>query len=364
MIKLNCEVITYANTGHVQQILTGLYLLKKQGIINLISKVENINSYDTTKEMHLRDSKQYHLQMILDGRIVVYFDLHDSYEIDSSILESVDIYFKRSYLNSYVEKIESFNSKKIFELGFNYWVYPNHIDIDNIKRSFSVKTVKGKVSLLLKALNLPISLTNSPKLKYLEELHGWKNGNNKKILFMARTWDPYDNPDRPKHKVEERKAINEFRASCIRSLTKEFGKDFSGGFSPTRYTLENYKDCVFPNSKLTTKNKYLHYLREFPICIASTGLHDSIGWKFGEYVAMSKAIVSEKLIYSLPKDFEIEKNYLDFLTPFELIEQTHKLYDNKDKRLSMMHANSEYYYKYLKPDVLVYNAILLALKII
>lgn len=39
-------------------------------------------------------------------------------------------------------------------------------------------------------------------------------------------------------------------------------------------------------------------VKESDICITTTGLHRSIGWKFAEYIAASKAIVTEKLNYS------------------------------------------------------------------
>lgn len=73
---------------------------------------------------------------------------------------------------------------------------------------------------------------------------------------------------------------------------------------------------------------------------------------------MSKAIVSEKLVYLVGANFKNGKNYLEFQNPSECIEQTFSLYNNDEKRFEMMINNVEYYYKYLKPDVLVYNSLL------
>lgn len=361
MSKLNCDITVYENTGHVQQILTGYFLLKQQGRISLVSKIEDIQFNDMRKPQHIRDAKKYHLKVVIDNEITVYYDMHDSYEIDREELSNVDIYFKRSYLSSYIDSFEEDKSKKVFELGLNYWVFPNHIDIQNIKRSLFLSTGKTRFSSFMRAINLPASLTNAPKLKDLEDLPLWKDKANKKILFMARTWDPHDKKDRPIEKIDERRELNETRAACIRALKKEFGKDFYGGFMQDPYVFEHYKDCIIPDNNLTTKNKYLKFLKSFPICVASTGLHGSIGWKFGEYVAMSKAIVSENLVYSVPGGFEVGKNYLKFKTSDECVEQVLSLYQDDEKRYEMMTENAKYYYQYLKPDALVYNSILKAL---
>ncbi len=361
MSKLNCVTISYGNSGHVQQILTGLFLLKQEGLINLISKIQNHNSQNNNEiKPFFQDQKDSHLKVILDDKIIIYYDMHDSYEIDKEELYNVDIYFKRSYLDSYINALDTDKSKKIFPFGLNYWVYPDTIDINNIKRSLLLSKGKSKLMSFLLAINLPTSLTNSPKLKNLQQIPTYNNMKNKNILFMARTWDPY-NKDRSSHEIDQLNVINETRASCIRALRKEFGKEFYGGFSQTPHTLKYYKDCIIPNTNLTTKNKYIDLLKQFSICIATTGLHGSIGWKLGEYVAMSKAIVSEKLIYSVPGGFKVDKNYLEFQSESDCVEQTLLLYQDDKKRHDMIINNAEYYYSQLKPDALVFNSILKAL---
>ncbi len=363
MSILNCEIIAYGNTRHAQQIFTGYFLLKRQGIINLTSKIENIKFNNLSKPQHIRDAKKYHTKVIINNEINVYYDMHDSYEIDLEELYNVDIYFKRSYLDNYIDKLGYDKSKKIYKLGLYYPVFPNNIDFQNIKRSIFLSTGKAKLSSFMRAINLPASLTNAPKLKNLQEFPLKKYKTNKKILFMTQAWDPYDQKDRSSDKISERREINESRASYIRALKKEFGKDFYGGFSKTRYTLENYKDCIVPDDHLTSKSKYLELLKNFSICVATTGLHNSIGAKFGEYFAMSKAIVSEKLIYSLPGNLKAGKHYLEFKTPLECVEQVTILHQDDNKKYEMMIDNAKYYYMYLKPDILVYQSILKALAI-
>lgn len=51
-------------------------------------------------------------------------------------------------------------------------------------------------------------------------------------------------------------------------------------------------------------------MRRSDICIGSTGLWDSIGWKTGEYVAAARAVVNERFVYEVPGGFREGVNYL------------------------------------------------------
>jgi hypothetical protein len=98
-------------------------------------------------------------------------------------------------------------------------------------------------------------------------------------------------------------------------------------------------------------------LHEYPICIATTGLYNSIGWKFGEYVAFSKAIVSEKLLYEVPGNFGPGKNYAEFETAEQCVDQAVALVNEKTTREQMMENNYRYYNEYLAPDKLVWRTL-------
>jgi hypothetical protein len=151
--------------------------------------------------------------------------------------------------------------------------------------------------------------------------------------------------------------INNFRIKCIRACRKEFGELFLGGLQRDGYSLSAAKDMVVP-LHITEKKTFIDTIKDHNICIATTGLHDSIGWKFGEYVAASRAIVSEPLKYSVPGEFEIEKNYLVFNNEYELLEKIYILLNDKEKLLEIMNNNYHYYNNYLKPEMLVLNTLL------
>ena len=101
----------------------------------------------------------------------------------------------------------------------------------------------------------------------------------------------------------------------------------------------------------------MEVVKNSDICIANMGLHRSNGGKLPEYVAASKAIISEKLHYEAPGDFANGKNYLEYQTVDECIGNIYYLMNNPHKRYQMMLNNFKYYHDYLRPDRIILNAL-------
>jgi hypothetical protein len=113
------------------------------------------------------------------------------------------------------------------------------------------------------------------------------------ILFLAKLWDP-DAPELQMDRMsdgtalrDQRIALNEFRVSCIRECRRRFPKTFIGGVTPENFSRKRAPDLVAPAS-LTRKAGYIEKMKECAIGVATTGLHESIGWKLAEYVAASR----------------------------------------------------------------------------
>ena len=87
------------------------------------------------------------------------------------------------------------------------------------------------------------------------------------------------------------------------------------------------------------------------------GLFESIGGKTGEYVAAAKAIVNERLHYTVTGDFAEGIHYLSFETVEQCLDAVQKLVEDSQLRLAMKQANAEYYRNYLRPDMLVKNTL-------
>lgn len=228
---------------------------------------------------------------------------------------------------------------KIYPLGFNYHV--------TIKGNPQDKYITGNIRQI--AHNLLTALMGGKPRSYFTEdkIHDIKPANASKpvVLFLARLWKGDRNMD-----------INNMRINIIKTLKQKYADNFIGGLQDSPLVREMCPDLRVPRI-YTCRNKYLKRMHKADICIASTGLHKSIGWKMGEYVAAGKAIVSEKLYYAVPGDFEAGKNYLEYNTVDECVAAVDRLMTEPDLLNRLSDNNLLYYNEYLKPDKLVLNAL-------
>ena len=98
-------------------------------------------------------------------------------------------------------------------------------------------------------------------------------------------------------------------------------------------------------------------MRHSDVGVATSGLRGSNSWKLGEYVAASRAVVSETLYQEVPGGFEPGRNFVVFETPQECAEAVEGLLADSCRRRRMMEANREYYRRSLRPDALVWNTL-------
>jgi hypothetical protein len=357
MTRLKCKIYCHSVSVHTKQIYTGFFMLYKMGIVDLAQVIVKEKIMDGTKKQDLRDAKHAHIRVTLNDGINLHYDTHDSQEIDEAYLYEADYYFKRSYSSEQLQDIGD-QRRKIHPLGLNYLLYPTSLDWFGVQRE--VVLSKG-----IKKLEAARYLYFLNRFIFTPDIHHMWSAPNyympPKILFMVRTWNPDDNPGRLKVRVEERMEINEMRAQCIKILRKEFGENFYGGFNHTEFAKKNYKEYLMPENKLSSKKNYINLLKSYPICVATTGLYGSIGYKFAEYVAFSKAILSEKLNNEVPGNLMKDKNYLEFNSPEECVQYTEKLFSDKELRSFIMNNNAKYYHSHLRPDVLILNTLLLAI---
>lgn len=358
MLKIKCKLISSSISHIIQHLYTGFFILYKNRIIDLSQEVKKENYYDVGNIQHLRDARKAHLCVILNSTIKLYYDVHDSWEIDEEKLDDSDFYFKCNFSVKYLKNLGK-NIDKIYPLGLKYIVYPDYIDKFALERSVRLSNSRReRLFEIFRSLCILDSYTFIPRHRFMWSLPDYDAA--PKILFMTRAWDPYDNPDRTKDKIEERISMNETRSKCIRLLRSNFGDDFYGGFSHDKFAIENYRDCLIADSSLSAKGNYIKLLMSFPICVTTTALHGTIGAKLGEYVAFSKAILSEKLNPEVP-GFENGENYLEFNTPEECVAKARQLFSDTKLRKEIMLNNAKYYQSYLKPDSLILHTLLLAL---
>lgn len=141
------------------------------------------------------------------------------------------------------------------------------------------------------------------------------------------------------------------RIAILRNLKEELGDNFLGGLHPASFDAQMVPVLIVAKN-LVRREKYLELMHSCNNAIGSAGLHESIGWKTGEYVAAGKAIVNERFCYEVPGDFCEGKNYLPFSSVEECVGNVKYLLEHPEETVRMQLRNREYYETYLAPDKL------------
>jgi len=344
-VPYHCTIF-YQKSRHLNQLYTGFYDLEKKGLIQL-----DVVFSKAVKE------KSGILRAQINGANVIY-DAKDGLNWTAggeseglsffkTNYDEVDYYFKRSYtpfLNGMIPG-------KIFPLGLNYSVSPDNFFSVFKQNEWKVLSPSIK-KMMISMLNLNETSIKSSEIESLPKI---SISDYPPVIFFARLWEP-DKGDDQAYK-DELNSINQSRIENILKCRETFGDRFIGGLYDDRFTRRLVPELVV-TGKITKKRNYLRLMKKASICIATTGLHKSIGWKMGEYVAASKAIITEPLNYTVPGDFSENKNYLNFSSSSELTEKIDYLLSNPDEIFNMMCNNYFYYHKYLKPENLILNSLL------
>lgn len=321
---------------HVAQIISGFHLLKKEYRIDFVDCTEkNKYSYMPIVSVHYNGLK-------------IIYDMLDGYQYKDEILEYYklcDVYFKRSF--SIEKNIKYGLVEKMQPLGFNYYFtyLGSPVNYEPIWKSI-LKPFLGKT---------PETYYTSKRF----EGKAKKHGENLKILFLTRLWDV--NETSSIKLKEERNYINEMRLEIIRRLREKYKAQVIAGLQNDIVSQRMASDLIMP-SHFTDRRKYISLMHEADICIGSMGLHESIGWKTGEYIAAAKAIVNEEFRYQVPGNFLRGENYLPFKTVKECLDAVDFLMNSPEKCFEMKQKNEIYYRSYLRPDILVKNSLFNAKK--
>jgi hypothetical protein len=289
--------------------------------------------------------------VLINGNIRVVYDALDGFNwITGNRQENLDyfrdnfspdFYFKRSFnpiLQQYCNQ-----DTKVLPLGLNFALKVSHLPSPQ-------ERLKNTFKQILKVLGKPTILYHPiEELEYLPYLNSQS-----KVLFILKLWNP--NEIRSNKTIEELHQMNERRVELIRACSSHFKDDFIGGIIDDAYSRTIAPDLVLPKS-FTTKEQFLKHIKMCNICIATEGLHQSIGWKFAEFVAHSRAIVTESLSYQVPGDFAEGKNFILFKEVKELINVIESLRSDKELTHQMMLQNYLYYQGYLRPDMLILNTL-------
>lgn len=327
-----------AKTSHLSMLLTGFELLSQRGELTYTVEIDPQN-----REAFPRP--QY-LLAVIDGRRIL-FDMADGYiqnEEMLPLLERCDVYFKRSFSAQQNQAFPPELRRKMKPLGLHYHVScPGNLMDEGLglKKRLFQQVFNGALPEYFTVDRFEAAPVRSAQPK---------------VLFFTRLWDVSAYKESDPAYFESVKKINADRIRLVTELKKRYGKNFVGGIQFSVLAVKNCPLLVVPITA-TMRRNYLPAMHRADICIASTGLHDSIGWKTAEYVAGARAIVSEHLCYEVTGDFDEGKNYLSFGTVEECLAQVDRLMNDPDAVYAMQQANEQYYRQYLRADVLIRNAL-------
>ena len=357
------------NGAHCRQIFTGFGELARLGAINLDMVEQDWNPGYETENL---------IKVTVNGAMDLLFDTNDGfYWIHDSLDRNIRYFaerilprfcyvFKRSCDPQMIARFGD-AAGKFQPLGLNYDVTSGRNAMDRFYygwRDQAKKRLK-RCTILCKALGgvpdrlFHIENFEHPPLPQLQQAPP-------RILLLTRLWDPVGEeggsvaPTVRESGARDRNSINRVRIECLEACRAAFGGHFIGGLSDTPYARRIAPHLVAA-AGMTDKQSYMQLVKTSQICIATTGLHLSTGWRLGEYVAASRAIVSEKIHDELPGDFRVGRNYLEFSTADELVAAIRALVCDRPLMSSLMWNNHCYYQAHLRPDSLVLNALLKAL---
>lgn len=308
--------------GHNQQVLTGFSLLGFHFVVDnaLPEKLITVEVGDRRLAYDMQDGWTSYA---MDGRY-------------RQIALWSSVYFRRSYCAP--GQADDQVAMKMRPLPPNYLCY------NDVVRSAAFSGIPGWLRLCKQG--------DCHYRQFEPVEHGGGNG---RVLFLTRLYNPCSPEVENEEIAEQRERINRLRISIVTALRKEFGKHALCGLLMEPYALKQAPSLV-ASMRLTHKPNYIREMKKASVCVSSLGLHDSNGWKFGEYMAAGRAIVTERPVYEVPYASS-GSNYLVYDDVDGCIQGIEALLADRNLRLEMQGCNRDYYFKHLRPDKLILDTI-------
>jgi hypothetical protein len=337
------KVYADAHPNHLAYLYAGLCDLAYSGKIRLDfafpwSKMAKRPAYgDVTLHvsvMHLERKKE----------VTLVFDMHDkSDKFIYQRLEQCDIYFKRSYYQPDIDRLDVRWRKKVLPFGLCFPCRSSHEKAIFRRALGNLVARPGKSirSFLLNTVDILYLIRQwyqSPGSRDFAQLFSNKK---RAIIFQTQVYAPSETSD-------EVRSLNDFRVETIRMLKRRFGDQFHGGLLPSPYARTNYPDCIAVSN--TKRMQYIRMLKASAVGVYTRGLHHSTAWKMGEYLAAGMCVVGEPPRNQLPRPLVPGKNYLPCTTPEECVTACEKLMQDDNLLEEMSRANWEYWLTEVEPS--------------
>jgi len=344
-----CDLILSGDSPHIRQVVTGFYELAAAGLVTL-----RVWGEPRSEAMEWLDPLS--LRAVIAGRRVIY-DASDGWYIPPELepyLASTVHYFKRALDPRRLDGMPA--TVQVSPLGLNYLVTSRRNLWHRGVRPFNPRRLTRSFARRASVLTSRLGALDVREMHIADFEVPPAADAAPQVLFMCRAWPPSE-PVESDYLRTDREAVNEMRAACIRAARAELGHRFFGGFAADEFARREYGDCLLPDRGASDRHAFLARVHTSAVCVATTGLHGSIGWKTAEYVAASRAIVSEPLRYEVPGGFSAGRNFLEFDSLDAFIAAVECLLCDAALREDMKRANWEYYWRWVRPDAQVVRTI-------
>jgi hypothetical protein len=267
------------------------------------------------------------------------FDFKDQNDVFcDELVPSVDVYFKRSFLASEVEKRAA--AGKVLPFGMPFACrLPGGLSV--IVRDLSAggrpqESYESRLRRLYQYLRIDDArsfVATAPAAKI------------QRVIFQTRLWEPHEIAD------DDLDSVNLPRVTLIRRLQRELGSRFLGGLIPTVRARRDYPELV--REAGVRRDAYLALMRASAVGISTRGLFHSTPWKLSEYLSTGIAVVTQP-ITNQPLDPLIEKKHvLTFHSEDECLQHCTFLLENPQAAAQMQQANRAYYESSVDPMAVV-----------
>lgn len=350
--KLHCVLHCQSDVANLQQVYAGFSTLARNGGIRLTQKIDKAGGQQAQPSHQAETARASHLVAEVDG-MNIGFDVDDAGHVPDRLLSSVDVLFKRVWEHDHIEGCAT--PDKVLPLGVKLWVHADPPDWHAIKRA-RLHTGGDYFECLVRALGIDRLLGNAmftPRWRSLSAKPPLELA--PRVLFLADALDPAD--ALTPNAAAERVTLNTQRAACMRALRDRFGDKATCGFRNTPFAQREFADLFFSGTEVARQRDHLKLMRQHPICVASNDGHRSSAGNFGDYLAMSRAIVSEKIDGRLPGEIDAGTHYLPFRDVESCVAAVQQLFDVADIRHDLMRASACYAMQHVRPDALVADSL-------
>lgn len=336
---LELSVYCMDKTPHLSMPVTGLMMLEEQKKVRLSVEIDPQNR---------RKLPYAPLLDVCGGGRRLLFDLADGYgsEVERALpqmAERADFVFRRSFSPRENAKLPPRLQGRVRPLGFHFHVSCPGNPIDRVST-----WNERRRDLFQRVFN------GAPRSYFtLDRFEGEPCWNERPtVLFYTRLWHAPEGDEL----YESVERINRSRVQLVSELKKRYGSRFVGGIQFDPKEIGRCGGLMVGISE-TKRTRYLRAMRSADICVGSTGLHDSIGWKTAEYLAASKAVVNERLCYEVPGGFREGVHYLPFADAEECLGQVERLMGDPQRVYELALAAQAYYRAWIRPDRMMENAL-------